>query len=554
MEPQGNLNKPLTSAGYEIDSARDGRIAVLRQPRWQLLFRQVLTVRGACITAALLAYCGCALMRIFSLKPTNNEAWFANPAIDLMLHHRMGTPTIDGAGTALADIGQHTYWTLPFYSLAQVPWYSLFGFSLIMQRLFTLFCGIGLLVCVYMLVKKLSSEWAAALSVILIACDFQFVEQSAVGRMDMLCALLAFAGLALYVNLRDTRLREALLLSNAAVALSCMTHPCASLGLTSLWELIFYFDRKRLGWREVGLTAAPYVTVLALWGVYISRAPQSFLLQFRANIGGLNAEAGGSGRFSLLLHPLSALIAELHHRYRVAYHAWVIPVVYISGLLVLMLLARRTRRTDHLIFAAIGFIYFTELTLLDGLKRPWYLVHSIPVLAIALALVLCSGKVPRRLAVAMVALLLCFQAATEVQYVHDDWAARSYLSVLQILESNRKPDEVVIAPSEFAYGLGFEGQVVGDWHIGYYSGKSPGFIVVGSLAKSWISAHRRDTPELQSFIDERLGREYVVVFDDPLYTVYAKRARATGLNLDVSSASNASVPKLLWELRTSGQQ
>lgn len=515
--------------------------------------RRFFSVRWYCIAAALVAYGGCALVWILSMKPGNNEAWFANPAVDLLVRHRMGTPTIEGVGTALAGIEQHTYWTMPFYSLAQVPWYWLFGFSLILQRLFTLFCGVGVLISVYLLVKKLSTEWVAALSVILIACDFQFVEQSAVGRMDMLCAWLAFSGLALYVNLRETRFRDALLLSNVALAVSCMTHPNGALGLSSLWVLILYFDRKRLGWREVGLIGAPYVAVLAMWGLYISRAPQSFLSQLRANVQGVQADVGGNDRFSLLLHPRWALRSEFHYRYVAAYHSAVIPGVYVLGLLVLIVLAWRTRRTDHVVFAAIGSIYFAELTLLEGLKRTAYLVHSIPVLVIALVLVLCSIKLPRGVIAAVVVLLLLFQGATEVRSRHADGGVRDYLSVLKVLEANRMPGEAVIASAEFAYGLGFEGQVMDDWHIGYYSGKSPGFIVVGGLARNWLSVHRKDSPELGAFVDERLGREYVVVLESPTYTVYAKRERAAGLNLDVSDARNGSIANLLWELRPDGR-
>jgi len=41
--------------------------------------------------------------------------------------------------------------------------------------------------------------------------------------------------------------------------------------------------------------------------------------------------------------------------------------------------------------------------------------------------------------------------------------------------------------------------------------------------------------------------------ESPTYTVYAKRERAAGLNLDVSDARNGSIAKLLWELRPDGR-
>ncbi len=147
-------------------------------------------------------YCAGVLVRIFSTKPGNNEAWFANPAVDLLVRHKMGTPVVEGVGTWLAGIDQHTYWTMPLYSLVQVPWYWLFGFSLLTQRLLTLSLGLGVLLCVYTLVEKLSTEWTAVISVVFLCCDYAFIKQSAQGRMDMLCAFLGFAGLTIYVSLR----------------------------------------------------------------------------------------------------------------------------------------------------------------------------------------------------------------------------------------------------------------------------------------------------------------------------------------------------------------
>ena len=117
---------------------------------------------------------------------------------------------------------------MPLYALVQAPWYAIFGFSIVTQRLLTFCCGLALLLCVYLIVKKLSTEWAAVVSVVLIGCDYEFVKQSAQGRMDMLCALLGFAGLALYVNLRETRLPGDAVLRCRTQQLpgELPTHPC----------------------------------------------------------------------------------------------------------------------------------------------------------------------------------------------------------------------------------------------------------------------------------------------------------------------------------------
>ncbi len=511
------------------------------------------SIRSLCLIAALLLYCAGVLARIFFLPPSNNEAWFASPAVDLLARHMMGTPILGGTGTWLAGVDQHTYWTMPLYGLVQVPWYFIFGFNIITQRFLTFFCGLALLICVYWLVRKLSTEWTAVLSVVLICCDYQFVKQSGLGRMDMLCALLGFAGLALYVNLRETRFREAVLLSNTAAAASCMTHPCGILGLTSLWAVMFYLDRKRLTWREIGFAAAPYVVALALWGIYISQAPADFLTQMQGNTKGIQADIGGRKRFELITHPRWALRSELYFRYIANYHSRFVPAVYLLGLLGVVILAWRTRQKGYVTIAIIAFLYFVELTLLEGLKTEVYLAHAVPALAIALAVVLCSVRFPGRAGIAVVSVfvagLVIFQCVTEKRYSRATHAPRDYFAAEKFLESNYTPGQSLIAPSEFAYRFGFYGGLTDDWRIGYGSGKSPEFLVVGALTRDWLKTHHNDTPEFGRFVDTRLGQEYVVVLHNPYYTIYARRDRAATVNRNVPDTEHVSLASLFWRLR-----
>jgi 4-amino-4-deoxy-L-arabinose transferase-like glycosyltransferase len=439
-----------------------------------------------------------ALARIFLSRPNNNEAWFANPAVDLLVRHRMGTPVLEGAGMWLAGIDRHTYWTMPLYSLVQAPWYGCVGFSVVAQRGLTVLLGIGVLLCVYSLVAKLSTEWAAVIAVVLTASDFEFIRISAQGRMDMLCALLGFGGLVLYVRLRETQFGRAILLSNVAAAAACMTHPYGVLSATSLWALTIYFDGKRLGWREAGLIAGPYVVALALWGMYILPAPREFLAQFEGNAKGLQAEVGGAGRFNLMAHPLRAFSTEMRVRYFEKYNSKVVPLVYLGGLVAIVGLAWRTRRREYVAFALIAGLYFAELMLLEGTKRSFYLVHSIPALAMALAVVLASmkrlGKASGVVAGVVVAGLVLYQWRAQIRYRGTLDGLRDYFSVTRLLEANYKPGEVLMAPAEFAYKLGFYGGLTEDWRIGYATGKSPELIVLGGLGQGWLKHHQDDSP------------------------------------------------------------
>jgi uncharacterized membrane protein len=521
---------------------------------WSDPLRRFWTFRGVCLFAAAVIYLAGSVVRIFRSRPGNNEAWFANPAVDLLVRHKMGTPVVEGVGTWLAGIDQHTYWTMPLYSLVQVPWYWLFGFSLLTQRLLTLLLGIGVLICVYVLVKKLSTEWAATLSVIFVGCDYEFMKQSAEGRMDMLCAFLGFAALAIYVSYRETRLRKAMLLSNVAAAASCMTHPCGVLALTSLWALTLYFDRKRLRWRDVALAGSPYLIALLIWGAYALPAPASFLAQMKGNARGIQAEIGGGERFNLALHPRWAVKLEMVTRYANNYHSETMPLVYVIGLLAVVVLAWRTRRKDHVAVALIAWLYFLQLTLLEGTKREQYLVHSVPVLAIALAVVLSSIELPRRyratMVIAGVALVLTIQGVTMFRHFPTTVGLRNYFSTAKFLEANYVQGDALIAPAEFAYKFGFYHGLIDDWRIGYYSGKSPEFIVAGpqTLTDLWLNQHRNDTPEFARFVTNRLGGEYVEVMGNSAYTVYARRERAASISTQVPDADHVSEVKIVLGL------
>lgn len=487
--------------------------------------------RTVVIAAALIVYLAASLFCILHFRPDNNEAWFANPAVDLTVRHKMGTPIIEGRGTWLAGIDQHTYWTLPLYTLVQLPWYGVLGFSLVTQRLLTLALGFGVLACVYLLVRKLSTPWAAALSLLLICCDLQFMERSAEGRMDMLCAFLGFAALALYSNLRETRFKTAILLANVAVAAACLTHPCGVLAMTALWAMVLYFDRKRLGWSGIGLTAIAYVVALLAWAPYISRDPHSFIAQLKGNTGGVQSAAEGKDRFGLLLHPLRAFSAEMHLRYFSSYHSHFIPLLYLAGLAALIVLAWKTRRRDHIVFAALGFLYFTELMVLDGLKMNFYLVYSIPVLAIALAVVVCSIELPSKrmtmiVAVLAVGLMVGLQFTTGYRNLQGSTGAADYFETASVIGSNHLPGEDLIAPAEFAYRFGFYQGLTDDWQIGYLTGKRPKMIVLGGLGRLSLNKHKSDDPAFSKFADQRLNQEYVLAFHNRSYQIYARRDSA----------------------------
>jgi hypothetical protein len=79
-----------------------------------------------------------------------------------------------------------------------------------------------------------------------------------------------------------------------------------------------------------------------------------------------------------------------------------------------------------------------------------------------------------------------------------------------------------MGPGELAFELGFNGRVIDDVRLGYYSGKNPDFIVIGGWNRSWLQAAAVKSPEIYRFVERRLSQKYVEVFRNNVYTVYSR--------------------------------
>ncbi|MDE3105401.1 MAG: glycosyltransferase family 39 protein [Acidobacteriota bacterium] len=514
-----------------------------RVSRWQ----------GLALLAMLAWYVTLSVAFVLRVRPNNNEAWFANPAVDLLVRHTLGTPVLQGKGMWLDGIARHTYWTMPLYGLVQAPWYAVFGFSLVAQRMLTVVCGVGVLLCLFVLVRRLAGSGAALLAVLLAAVDSELIRLSAQGRMDMLCALLGLGGLAVYVTLRHRSLPLAVGVAHALGALACMTHPYGVLPATSLWALMLLLDARRMRLSLLLLAVAPYAAVLLAWGMYIQRDRSSFVSQFVGNMHGLQADSGAQGRFSMLLHPVQAIKQELKVRYLARYHSAVAPLAYLAGLLAMLAAAWRGRRLELAAIGMVGYLYVLELTLLESLKREFYLVHTIPVLAMCLAVSLLALRrvrwLPGWAVAAAVVLLVGVQAGTTLrQYRAAGRGLSDYFAVLHLLESEPavpgNTGTTLLAPAEFAYRFGFYSGMEEDWQLGYATGTQPQTIVLGGLGQRLMEQHMATDPGFRQFVTRRLGQEYRLALQNASYRVYALSSAAPTAALAVPAS-----PGRLWALR-----
>ena len=482
------------------------------------------------LSLALLLAVGMATSRLVA----PNEGWFADPAFHLETQGVFGTTIIESTGTWLEGVDRHTYWILPLYPLAVAPLFRGFGFSLYTMRALSIFWFLVALSAIYFLMLSQAGRGVALMATLLLAVDFHFLVGAAVGRMDMMCAALGYSALATYMLLRERSLRAAILISSTLVVAGCLTHPCGILAGAGLVFLAFRFDRGRLNWGSLALAMTPCIVGLAAYGAYAMQDFPGFLRQLMGNVSGVAGEATGSTRFQGLLHPLSAMRRELLDRYMSAFNgdSWKNPyrtqLVILSlywGAVIVSLVDRRIRnqKAARFLLPLTG-IYFVIMWLAEGLKLRVYMVHTLPLFAGLAALWIWNWTEGQRLVRAsVVAVILCIQflgigVGMWINQYHNE-----HLPAAAYMKEHGRPGSLIMASGQFAFEFGYDGRLVDDVRLGYFTGKKPEFFVRDVWYAEWLDRAKTREPKIYEHVSRTLNARYREVFRNPGFIIYQER-------------------------------
>lgn len=469
-------------------------------------------------------------------RPWSDEGWFANAPLNLVTKGVMGTTVIEQAGRPfLNGIDRFTYWVMPLHLLLQAAWYKIFGFSLLTMRSLSLLFGLVALGSWFLIMKALSqSNQVAALTVVLLALDYNFIMSSSFGRFDMMCAALGSAGLAAYLALRERNLTWAILLGNCFVVASGMTHHLGILGLFGLIFLALYFDRQRLKWQHVLLALIPYVIAATAWSFYVFQNFDLFLAQFKGN-------ATADNRLGSLVAPIAGLRREITERYLIGFglgpHSVgssgpvklkaLILLAYVIAVVGALLIKDIRSKKGYKALLILGAIYFVVLTIWDGQKLTWYLIHIIPIYTglLAVFVLWCWNRriVPRWLLAAGMFVFFGIQVGGVLQRIRLDAYHKSFAPASDFVRKNASGDQMIMGSAELGFGLGSFDHLIDDSRLGFYSGKKPDFIVLEEVYLTEIDSYKDRHPDIYQFIKSRLSNEYQKVYDQENYEIYARR-------------------------------
>ena len=186
------------------------------------------------------------------------------------------------------------------------------------------------------------------------------------------------------------------------------------------------------------------------------------------------------------------------------------------------------RQAGYRALLGVAALHFGMLSVYDGQKLPYYLVHTVPLLDAILAVWIVSTwakrMIPRPLLGALLAAFLGVQILTSVQRIRQNPYRTSYLPAVSFLQKNAGHPMLIMGSAALDFGLGFEGAAIDDPRLGYYSGKSPDFIVVGDVDYAeYFGGYQTEEPAVYRYIVERLAKEYRLVYNQAGQKIYAHR-------------------------------
>ncbi len=492
--------------------------------------RVLIAVGIACVYIAL------AALAAATLRPRADEGFFASPALNLVQTGSMGTPVIEGGHAFMKDIHKYTYWITPLHFVVQAAWYAVFGFSLFSMRALSILWALIAIAAWYLMLRRISGSASIALfGAALIGLDYNFIIGGSSGRMDMMAASLGFCAFAAYGLLRERNFGAAMLVSNALVCAAGLTHPVAGyLYFCGIVFVILYYDARRIRPTHVALAALPYLIGAAGWGAYILKDPSAFQSQFTNN-------ATMHGRLTGLSAPWMGFIREIKGRYLMTfglgYHSFghdgpvylkiFILLAFMIGLAGAVLTPEIRRNKGYRGLMLLAALFFVLLSVFDGQKAYYYLVHIFPFYA-ALTAVWIAHVWNRRAALRpilalSVAGVLTLQLGAVIYHATRYTYARTYEPAIEFLKAAVPPGRTIMGSASLGFGLDFSRNLVDDVRLGCLTARKPDFIVVNEEYRMVFRDYSIHEPELFEFIRARLTREYDRVFDQAGVQVYERR-------------------------------
>lgn len=207
-----------------------------------------------------------------------DEAIYGDISRNLMLENRLGTDLWKGF---IEGIENHFYSLPPLYLYTSSIWYKAFGFSIITQRLFSIFLGALSLVIFYLVSRKFILSGSRRLKsflplglTILLAIDTVFLKASRLGRPEIFVLLLVVCSILFYLKSTEEKIdnsrQKYLFLTGLFLGLSIITHLIAvGFALAVIFAFIYAQRKNLFDFKKYYFLALGILIPVTIWLIYL---------------------------------------------------------------------------------------------------------------------------------------------------------------------------------------------------------------------------------------------------------------------------------------------
>ncbi len=280
----------------------------------------------------------------------------------------------------------------------------------------------------------------------------------------------------------------------------------------------------------------PYLIGGIAFGGWVLLDVEAFRDQFLDN-------ARMSGRMDGFTSPLNGFIREFTERYPSAFglnaNTWghsgpiylksLILIGYVVGVMGLILTKRLRTNPNYFCLLVLAGIYFISLSILDGQKQTYYLVHIIPLYVACLAIWIHwawnkgNGVIWRFSLITGIVIFVGLQLGGIALRARQNTYGNFYLPTINFLKQNAGEGDLIFGKSDLGFGLNFAENFVDDGEFGYSSGRRPEFIVYDSQVENSLIDSKEFFPEFHTYFPDLLKNEYDLVYRNEGYRVYKRR-------------------------------
>lgn len=491
-------------------------------------------VIAATVAVVFVALCAATAL---TKAPWTDELFYSTPALDLISRGSLGVPIMEPTGcvslpggTVNAGINHHVYYISVAHFVISATFYKVVGFTILTVRLYSILCGLVFLAAWYLILRKLSGEyWIAMLGTALLAVNHVVVNSAADGRPDMACAAIGTAGLAAFLWLRERHLGLAILASHTLVALAAAVHQTAILYLIAVLLTTIYFDWRRLRIHYLAVAAIPYLGVFGAWAAYVLSDKETAFAQTKVMFGHRIGHSFGIHEW---------LWREIMERYLSIYLSGdtvgiarlkVLPALfYPLGVAGAALTAEVRNQRSYRLLLLIALIDFGVLSVMDGSKMPYYLIHTLPLFCVLFGIWIAalwkSGGVRRQIAGTLGIVFALVNISWTGYSARRNPYLREFMAAAHAAREHTGPKSMINGPLQMGLVFGFYNNLMDDATLGYYTGRGADVIIIDEQGYGEaFRAYSKSSPALYEHIRNLLTNQYALVYQNRSYKVYSRK-------------------------------